>query len=176
MGAGVNVTSQAASSFYIAPLRAQSVTTDRLLMYNITTGELRYSTANSGSAAKTFCIQHPYKEDHYLVHECIESDNTNIMYRGKDVITSNQSRSIILPEYATVIGFNWTVSVTVIGRPTLISSSDVNKFGQFEVYGNNGTVFHWVVYGKRHNIKPEIKKSDVDVDYFGPYANIKYKN
>lgn len=133
------------------------------LCYNNTTKEIAYGT-------KTFIIDHPVDKDKYLVHACVESPNTELIYRGKDEIINNEFVSIQIPDYALLIGFDWSINLTPIGKSfNALSCSELNEEnGTFDVYGNNGK-FYWTVYGQRTRFAVEPNKSELDVKGDGPY-------
>jgi hypothetical protein len=76
---------------YIAPIQQQADldSSYKMLCYNLNTKEVRYmawgSFPNTPSSQliKTFCIDHPIKEDYKLLHSCIESPQIDLNYRGK---------------------------------------------------------------------------------------------
>tara|TARA_R110000772_G_scaffold258922_1_gene376333 strand:- start:455 stop:2503 length:2049 start_codon:yes stop_codon:yes gene_type:complete len=74
---------------YIAPIQQQAnLNSDyKILCYNLGTKEVRYmqwsSFPNTPATTKTFCIDHPVKEDYKLLHSCIESPQIDLNYRGK---------------------------------------------------------------------------------------------
>jgi hypothetical protein len=43
------------------------------------------------------------------------------------------------------------------------------KDGKFKVYSNNPCKVHWLVFGKRFDIKVEVNKDEVQVKGQGPY-------
>ena len=119
---------------------------------------------------KTFVIQHPIKEDKYLVHACLEGPEAGVYYRGIGEIIDGNSVSIELPDYVDAFATDFCVQVTGIyngSNINIYNVSLVNK-GQFTVYGEKGE-FHWLVIGKRMDIIVEPNKSDVIVKGDGPY-------
>lgn len=117
--------------------------------------------------------------DKYLVHSCVEGPSTELIYRGKEQIFENETITISLPDYATEIGFNWTINLTPIGKlsTTPLSCSEIDlKTGTFDVYGNNGTKFFWTVYGQRTIFDAEPYKNSVQVNGEGPYRWFNKKN
>ena len=74
---------------YIAPIQQQAnLNSDyKILCYNLGTKEVRYmqwsSFPNTSATTKTFCIDHPVKEDYKLLHSCVESPQIDLNYRGK---------------------------------------------------------------------------------------------
>ena len=93
-----------------------------------------------------------------------------MIYRGKGIIIDNTSTKINIPEYAQLIGYNWSVHLTSIGKKfNGLSCSEFDLInGTFFVYGNNGE-FYWDVYGQRTNFNPEPERVDIEVKGNGPY-------
>ena len=117
-----------------------------------------------GFDAKAFTIQHPLEEEKWLVHGCLEGPEAGVYYRGKDVAPT----TVKLPEYATKIADNFTVQVTPIGQPRLMSSTEIDEDGFFDVMGDGK--FHWHVTGRRLEIDPEPHKDDIIINRWGPYT------
>jgi hypothetical protein len=119
---------------------------------------------------KTFVIDHPVNPEKYLVHACLEGPEAGVYYRGKGVITNNESTVIKLPDYASALASDFTVQITPIFNGRSISTYNVGEVvnNQFHVYGENGSFF-WVVYGMRASIEVEPNKTDVQVQGSGPY-------
>ena len=114
--------------------------------------------------AKTFTIQHPTITDRWLRHGCLEGPEGGVYYRGK-----GEAPTIIsLPDYVVHIAVNFTVQITPIGEPRLMSASEVSADGQFRVYGEGR--FHWNVTGERISLEPEPLKSEVHLRNIGPYS------
>lgn len=161
---GVNVSSLLSSAFYVNPIR-YDVSQTSTLNYNTITNEITYSS-------KTFVIQHPSKQDNYLVHACLEGPESGVYYRGTAIILG-RFVEIELPEYVMAFADNFTVNVTHVFDEAndteckLYSATRV-KDGRFRIYGPCGTV-DWVVFGKRADIEVEPLKSTVDVKGNGPY-------
>ena len=76
-----------------------------------------------------------------------------------------------LPGYVHKLAYDFTVSVTAIGKPRLCGCSEVEPDGTFLIHGDPG-VYHWVVYGKRAEINTEPMKKDTQVKGDGPYRYI----
>ena len=120
--------------------------------------------SSGGFDAKAFTIQHPIEEEKWLVHSCLEGPEAGVYYRGKDVAPT----TVKLPEYATKIADNFTVQITPIGQPRMMSSTEVNEDGFFDVMGDGK--FHWHVTGRRLEIDPEPRKDSIIVNRWGPYT------
>jgi hypothetical protein len=135
-------------------------------MYNTTTREVVYVSG------KTFVIQHPLKEDNYLVHACLEGPETGVYYRGTAVIF-NKFIEILLPEYVNTLADNFTVNVTHIFdenidiEPKTYAATPITN-NKFRIYGPPGRV-SWLVHGARGYFNIEPSKSSVNVKGNGPY-------
>jgi hypothetical protein len=165
---GTTLNNTTASSCKINPIREAPVSSNyNILLYDSVSSEVIKSTVTSAQN-KTFVIDHPIDEDKYLVHACVESPDTELIYRGKSEISNNEYINIKLPEYSNKIGYNWSVSITSIGKKfNNLSTSEIDN-GEFTVYGNNGK-FYWIVYGKRTEFDIEPCKNSVEVKGDGPY-------
>jgi hypothetical protein len=155
-----------AAGFFVNPIRASSVS-GYILMKDVSSDEIVRSTALSLSG-KTFVIQHPVQEEKYLVHACVESPNTELIYRGTGILF-NKECTIRLPDYAPLIGYNWSIELQSIGR-TYIQLTTTEVTGQeFTVYGNIDGKFYWHVYGQRTVFEVEPLKSSTNIKGDGPY-------
>ena len=168
---GGHLSSSGVAGTFISPIRFANAggftTTPYLLMYDISRKEITYSTAST-TQGKTFVIDHPLRDDKYLVHACVESPNTELVYRGAAILV-NKVCKVKIPEYASYIGYNWTIKVQSIGK-TYIELTTTEIVGrEFTVYGNIDGKFYWCVYGQRTIFNPEPNKSDVKVKGDGPY-------
>ncbi len=162
---GVNVSSFVPSSFYVNPVRFDDSNRSNTLNYNTITNEITYST-------KTFVIQHPSKQDNYLVHACLEGPESGVYYRGTAIILG-KFVEIELPDYVCALANSFTVNVTHVydeANDTECKSYSATRIknGRFKIYGPCGTV-DWVVFGKRADIEVEPLKASVDVKGNGPY-------
>jgi hypothetical protein len=121
---------------------------------------------------KTFVIEHPNNVDKFLVHGCLEGPEAGVYYRGKDQIVNNEFVDIELPNYVEKLAKNFTIQINPIynGKLIMLNSSEVEN-NKFRVYGENST-FHWIVYGKRHDITVEPDKTSVVLKGSGPYLYI----
>lgn len=153
-------------SLFITPIRGDNDTGNGL-RYNSDTGEITFAES------KTFVIDHPTKQDNYLVHACLEGPEAGVYYRGESRIV-DKSVEISLPEYVKSLAKDFTVHLTPIyegvERGTSLMASKV-KNGKFTVYGDKGG-FSWVVYGKRGDVDVEPRKESVNVKGDGPYKYI----
>lgn len=157
----------------------------------------RNGSSITGTGAKTFVINHPLKEDNYLVHACAEGPTSDVFYRGLGQL-KNGVCIIELPEYFESLTEvdGRTVMLTPIyeqisdeellpEKPLIKHSQSANlaatkiENGKFEVAICGGYIvpdqkFYWRVdairKGTNFNVEPE--KSSVDVAGSGPYTYI----
>jgi len=158
------------SGLYISPIRTVAGTASGALSWNSSTGEIvQYS-------GKTFIIQHPTKEDNYLVHACLEGPENAVYYRGQCVINDGHI-DIKLPTYASKMASDFTIQLTPVIEEYSsledreLKTTKVDENGVFRVSGKNGK-FNWLVIGKRNDIVVEPFKNDVVVRGEGPYKYI----
>ena len=130
------------------------------------------------TGAKSFVIDHPIKENHYLVHACLEGPEVGVYYRGKEAII-NKYVTVQLPEYVNALANHFTMNVT----PEMnvdeenADHSFVNIFttpiknNTFRIYASTPCIVHWVVFGNRKDIPlvVEVYKNDIEVKGSGPY-------
>ena len=138
------------------------------LTYDITTGTVSYNTS------KTFIIDHPTRDDSYLIHAALEGPEAGVYYRGKDTIAENtRSITVSLPSYVSSLAHNFTVHISPIysGGPIAAYAASEVVGGQFTVYGPPGK-FSWIVLASRQEIAVEVKKDSVHVCGDGPYRYI----
>ena len=60
---------------------------------------------------KIFVIDHPTKNENYLVHACLEGPESGVYYRGIGKIINNNYAIIELPDY---VATDLTVQITQI--------------------------------------------------------------
>ena len=159
-----------AAGFFVDSIRsAAAAANDKVLFYN--GGEIGVGSVN----AKPFVIPHPTNNDKYLVHVCLEGPEAGIYYRGKGTIINDTEITIELPDYAKLIGYDFTTQITRLysGKETLGLSYQTSEVidGKFTVYGTNGS-FYWLVQGKRSDIEVEPNKDDYQLHGDGPYTYI----
>ena len=166
---GAQLNRSIASAFFVSPIRADvsDAGTTGVMIYNNSTNEISYNTA------KTFVIQHPIRNDSYLVHACLEGPEAGVYYRGVNSIPEDKDFvEIQLPEYVSAFTSDATPHITPVynGKHRLLSISLVEN-NSFKVYGEPGP-FTWIVYAKRASINVEPKKEEVDIKGNGPYKFI----
>jgi len=162
------------NSFYVKPIRETpggGAFGTNLLAYNPGTFEVTYYSA------KTFVIQHPDEADQYLVHACLEGPEAGVYYRGEGVIADGEKKvSITLPAYVKNLATDLTVHLTpVLNDDDIEDETPLNLRStrvcdnSFTVYANKAVAFHWMVFGKRGDVKAEVNKSDAVMRGDGPY-------
>jgi hypothetical protein len=163
---GVALSPSTASSYYVDPIRSIDAAGVNILSWNSTTKEIYLNTS------KTFIIDHPYQNDKYLVHGCLEGPEAGVYYRGQSEIVNNHSVEVSLPDYVKSFS-EFTVQITGIynDNNVLNYNSGQVEDGKFNVYGQNGKFF-WLVHGMRLPIETEPLKSETDVRGDGPYKYI----
>ena len=132
---------------------------------------LKFSDGSTWTSVKSFVIDHPKDQDKLLVHGCLEGPEAGVYYRGKGVITNNESVVIELPDYVDKLATNLTVQLTPIYdgniyKPQYFAGEVTGN--KFEVHGVNGA-FYWTVYGQRLSFIVEPNKTEVEIKGDGPY-------
>ena len=135
------------------------------------------------SAVKTFVIDHPIKQDNYLVHACAEGPTSDVFYRGTGQL-QNGVAVIELPDYFESL--TEEEGRTVMITPIADETGNVANLAAHEIYEGKFIVelaggyviknqrFWWRVDAVRKNtsfaVEPE--KSSVTVGGDGPYTYI----
>jgi len=132
---------------------------------------LKYSDGSSWTSVKSFVIDHPKDQEKLLVHGCLEGPEAGVYYRGKGVITNNESVVIEMPDYVDKLATNLTVQLTPIYDGNIYKpqyfATEVSA-NKFLVHGVNGA-FYWTVYGQRLSFIVEPNKTEVEIKGDGPY-------
>lgn len=135
------------------------------------------------TAVKTFVIDHPIKQDNYLVHACAEGPTSDVFYRGTGQL-QNGVAVIELPDYFESL--TEEEGRTVMITPIADETGNVANLAAHEIYEGKFIVelaggyviknqrFWWRVDAVRKNtsfaVEPE--KSSVTVGGDGPYTYI----
>ncbi len=129
----------------------------------------RGDTGPPGPADKSFIIEHPINNNHYLVHACLEGPEGGIYYKGVGQVAEGNSTTILLPDYCRNFGYDFTVSITAIydGVARSYAASPITN-NELSVFGPHGK-FQWLVIGKRCDIESEIDKG-TEIKGEGPYS------
>jgi hypothetical protein len=123
--------------------------------------------------SKPFIIDHPVKEDHYLIHVCMEGPEAGVYYRGKANIL-NRFVTVTLPDYVDYLATDFTVHVTHEMNETeeivQVSATGI-LYNQFRIYASAPCSVNWLVMGNRKNTAFPIEphKSEITVKGNGPY-------
>ena len=130
------------------------------------------------TGAKTFVIDHPTKQDHYLVHACVEGPEAGVYYRGQATIRE-RSVTVSLPDYVDRLATNFTVHVTTIAHQVdehldewvHVKTTDVFQ-NRFTIYASAPCDVYWMVFGTRRDVPlaVEVKKEQMTVRGDGPYT------
>jgi hypothetical protein len=145
-----------------------------------------YAIYVDGTHVKTFVIDHPTKQDNYLVHACAEGPTADVFYRGEAQL-KNGICVVTLPDYfeALTEQHGRTVMVTPIadenGPCANIAAYEIDN-GQFIVeqvggYHVPSQRFWWRVDAIRKGTEfaVEPSKATHEVAGDGPYTYIKKK-
>jgi len=153
---------------------APSVGVAGSIYYNTTisgASGLHVSNGSSWSSVKSFVIDHPKDDEKLLVHGCLEGPEAGVYYRGKGVITNNESVTIELPDYVDKLATNLTVQLTPIYDGNIYKpqyfAGEISG-NKFDVHGVNGA-FYWTIYGQRLSFIVEPNKNEVEIKGDGPY-------
>jgi hypothetical protein len=125
------------------------------------------------TGAKTFVIDHPTKQDHYLIHACVEGPEAGVYYRGQATIRE-RSVTVSLPDYVDRLATNFTVHLTPIAKDDeqWIHVKTTTVFqNRFTIYASAPCEVHWMVFGTRRDVplEVEVKKEYMTVRGEGPY-------
>jgi hypothetical protein len=143
-------------------------------------GVLQYDTSSKEifvNRDKTFVLQHPEKEDKYLVHACLEGPENGVFYRGVAKIDSSKVVDVKLPSYTKHFS-DFDVFVTPVFDETNTLLEELDKRvvvsevvdGCFKIIGSMEMEVNYVVFGKRSDIECEPLISSHKVKNNGPYA------
>lgn len=129
---------------------------------------------NLSRTAKTFVIDNPTSPTRYLVHSCLEGNQSCVFYRGIATIGDSCKVLVELPHYYQSIALD---GATVQATPTSCSilwCSSVSD-GCFWIHASVPCTTHWLVIAERADIprlNPEPLKTETTVSGNGPYTYI----
>jgi len=139
-----------------------------------------------GSLVKTFVIDHPTKQDNWLVHACAEGPTSDVFYRGEAAL-ENGIAVVTLPDYFEELTelAGRTIQITPIaddtGNAANLAVYPITN-GKFMVEQTGGYInkkqrFYWRVDAVRKNTEFEVEplRSTVDVHGTGPYTYLTKK-
>ena len=143
-------------------------------------GALQYDVSSKEifvNRNKTFVLQHPEKEDKYLVHACLEGPENGVFYRGVAKIDSSKVVDVKLPNYTRYFK-DFDVFVTPVFDETKNTLEELDKRvvvsevvdGCFKIIGSREMEVNYVVFGKRSDIECEPLISSHKVKNNGPYT------
>lgn len=127
-------------------------------------------------ASKTFVIDHPVREDEYLVHAAVEGPTADVFYRGESRLVEGRA-TVVLPDYfeALTVPGSATVHVTPIVEdgvmPSPLAATRVAG-DRFVVMGTDYASFFWEVKAERARTQfaTEPRKDEVRLKGDGPYT------
>jgi hypothetical protein len=125
------------------------------------------------AGVKPFIIDHPIKENYYLIHACMEGPEAGVYYRGKATVL-NRFVIVTLPDYVDYLASDFTVHVTheIDETEDLIQVSATRVFNnQFRIYASAPCTANWLVVGNRKNTTFPIEppKNTITINGEGPY-------
>ncbi len=123
--------------------------------------------------SKTFIIDHPIRDDSYLVHATTESPHNGVEYWGEAVLDEHGKAVVELPGYfeALTAKRDRAVLVTPLTGGGLITAGRPSG-GRFTLDGPPGAEVFWLVKAIRADIPPlmvEPRREQIDVHGDGPY-------
>jgi hypothetical protein len=145
-----------------------------------------YAFYVDGTHSKTFVINHPTKQDNYLVHACAEGPTSDVFYRGEaqlgngicvvklpdyfEALTEQHGRTIMITPIADENGFAANLAAHEIHDGQFV----VEQIGGFHVPNQR---FWWRVDAVRKGTEFEVEpaKDVTEVAGMGPYTYIKKK-
>ena len=166
------VPSVSPNSCYINNIRSSSFLYG-VLQYDVSSKEI-FVNRNKD---KSFVIQHPEKEDKYLVHACLEGPENGVFYRGVAKIDSSKTVEVKLPNYTKHFS-DFDVFVSPVLDETNNISEELDKKvvvsevvnGCFKIIGTREMDVNYVVFGKRSDIEIEPFVSTHKFKNNGPYT------
>jgi hypothetical protein len=111
-----------------------------------------YVSGSVNKSACSFLIDHPLDpENRLLRHNCVESPEHLLIYRGKSHLDAEGEAVIEMPEYFVALTKEdrATVTVTPVGKPFLVGYEWQSDHTGFLAYGDPDREVSWVVYAER---------------------------
>jgi len=115
------------------------------------TGDV-YVTGSINKAACSFVMDHPLDpENKILRHNCVESPEHLLIYRGKVRLDENGEAAVEMPDYFGAVADEEAASIhlTPVGRPFPVGAEWGGRFAAFTVYGDPGREVFWEVLAGR---------------------------
>jgi hypothetical protein len=109
-------------------------------------------TGAINKGACSFVIDHPLDPENKLLrHNCIESPENLLVYRGKVELDGGGHGTVTLPEYFAALAKEdeATVTITPIGEPFLVGYNWEPGLARFTAHGQPNREVSWVVYADR---------------------------
>jgi hypothetical protein len=111
-----------------------------------------YVTGSINKAACSFVIDHPLDpENKILRHNCVESPEHLLIYRGKVMLDENGEGMVEMPVYFSAVAAEDEASIhlTSVGRPFLTGAEWNADFSGFTAYGDPRREVFWEVLAER---------------------------
>jgi hypothetical protein len=111
-----------------------------------------YVSGSINKAACSFLIDHPLDpENRLLRHNCVESPEHLLVYRGRVSVGASGEAQVQMPDYFGAVSNEEEASIhlTPVGRPFDIGAEWNPGFGSFTVYGEPGREVFWQVLVER---------------------------
>jgi hypothetical protein len=111
-----------------------------------------YVSGDINKAACSFVMDHPLDpENKILRHNCVESPEHLLIYRGKVRLDESGEGTVDMPEYFSAVADEEEASIhlTSVGRPFLTGAEWRPDFAGFTVYGDPGREVFWEVLAER---------------------------
>ncbi|MER7500436.1 hypothetical protein AB0L05_27640 [Nonomuraea pusilla] len=129
---------------------------------------------------KTFVIDHPTRDDRYLVHATTESPHNGVEYWGSIQLDEYGHADVELPTYFEALTREEGRAVLLTGCDdhVLPASATYPADGRFIVHGIPGQQVFWLVKAIRRDVPPlpvEPRRDEVTVHGQGPYRYLTIK-
>jgi hypothetical protein len=135
------------------------------------TGDV-YVSGSINKAACSFVIDHPLDpENKILRHNCVESPEHLLIYRGKVRLNSDGEGVVQMVDYFDAVAREEEASIhlTPVGRPFLTGAEWEAEFTGFVVYGDPDREVFWEVLAERDD--PVIRRAALPVEEMKGPAN-----
>jgi hypothetical protein len=109
-------------------------------------------TGSINKSACSFLIDHPLDpENRLLRHNCMESPEHLVVYRGKALLDADGEAAVQMPDYFTALAKEDEASIhlTPVGKPFLTGADWNRGFKGFTIYGESNRAVFWEVLAER---------------------------
>jgi hypothetical protein len=109
-------------------------------------------TGSINKPACSFLIDHPLDPENKLLrHNCIESPEHLVVYRGKARLDANGEAAVQMPDYFAALAKEDEASIhlTPVGKPFLTGADWNRGFKGFTIYGEPNRAVFWEVLAER---------------------------